>query len=375
MKFNRIYRDAGLEGAGASKLPSLADLDDPNYKPPTDPNKPGEESTVEGLDADGNVLDGYTRQQDGTIVKNPETPEDGEEGEGEESSNGEENPEEDTTPEAFYNAVSAQTGIEIEVDFGTVDPLSPEGVALRDLALVQQVRNNFEEALKTEYPRAYAFFLHNKEGGSDEEFFKAPAPAVIAREVFEEDMDVQEAWIKKDLLKKGLSQTIVDLQVKEYITQGTLTAQALKVYDQVVQDDKLRLQQIQTKEAERQKAFETNVQTLTQEVSSTIKNGMKSLVPETKQAEFANFVMTHIQHDGESNFFAILPVSKEQLATTMDSLYLQYVKGDLSKVVAKEAKKETVQRLKLKASRDSADKKKNAGDPDTSKKFIPLSEI
>jgi hypothetical protein len=51
------------------------------------------------------------------------------------------------------------------------------------------------------------------------------------------------------------------------------------------------------------------------------------------------------------------------------------VKGDLSKVVAKEAKKETIQRLKLKASRDSADKKKNAGESDTSKKFIPLSEI
>ncbi|RUP42159.1 MAG: hypothetical protein EKK63_02355 [Acinetobacter sp.] len=370
MQFNRIFRDAGVEGAGASKLPSLADLDDPNFKPATPPQEEEPKpDPVEGLDAEGNLLEGYTRQQDGTIAKDAKDPQEEEEDEG-----GEEE-ESSVTPEEFYTAVSAQTGIEVNVDFGEVDPLSPEGVALRDLALVQQTRHSFEEALKTEYPRAYAFFLHNKEGGSDEEFFKAPAPAVIAREAFEADMDVQESWIKKDLLKKGLSQTIVDLQVKEYITQGTLTQQALKVYDQVVREDKLRLQEIQTKEAERQKAFESSVQNLSQEISTTVKNGMKSLVPETKQAEFVNFVMNHIQHDGESNFFAILPVSKEQLATTMDSLYLQYMKGDLSKVVVKEAKKQTVQRLKLGASRDNADKKKNVGDPDTSKKFIPLSEI
>lgn len=369
MKFNRIYRDAGAASSGgAAPLPSLADLDDPNFKPATSADTPTE---VEGLDADGNLLEGYIKQEDGTIVKVPESTDSAaaEETEEEEEENTE------VTPEAFYEAVTAQTGIEVPVDFGDIDPLSPEGVAIRDLELVKQTRNNFEEELKTQYPRAYAFFLHNKEGGNDEDFFKAPAPAVLAREVFEEDPDAQEAWVRRDLLSKGLSQTIVDLQVKEYITQGKLKENALKVYDVTLEADRRRLEDIQQREAARQRTFDSSVQTLTKEVDSTIKAGMKSLVPETKQQEFANFVMQHIQHDGENNFFAILPISKEEMATTMDSLYLQYLKGDLSKLVAKEAKKETTQRLKLRIERDTAKRKTSAEENSSSKTFIPLSEI
>lgn len=394
MKFTRLQYDSGAASSGGGTPsgfgPSFADLDNPDYKSPEPiipegggtqagkveglkedgtleegyelkdgkPVKVEDNKTkIEGLKEDGTLEDGYERADDGTIQKI-----------GEKTKESEETEEGD-----FWEAVEAITGRKIEVDYGDIEATSPEGVALRENALVEQAEKDMESFYKSSNPRAYAYYLHTLAGGTDEEFFGTLPPVLPVRSEFEENIDAQSSLLRQDLISKGVPEDIAQATIDKYIKDNVLTEKALKLYDDYHKAEKAEIAKLEKEENDRQKAYQTQVNNLNNTINSVIEKEMSIIVPATKQAEFIKFVKDQVRHDA-GQFFFVQTVEKESLPKVLESLYYQFVKGDLKSMIAKAAKTKTVQHLKLNADKDN---KKSSGaqlNTDTPK-YVTFGEI
>lgn len=365
MKFVRLYREPNPSSGGGDPLPpSLADIDnqDPTPTPPAEP--PAE--PVEGLDADGNVLEGYEQLEDGTVQKIEEPADDQDDlDEPEDEGSG-------IDPTEFWKTVENMTGKPVEVEYGDIDPLSPEGVAMRESAVRDSAVKDFDEYIKDQYPRAYAYFLHVQGGGSDEEFFSEPSQGLVDRDTFESDPDIQANWILNDFYRKGIPEEVAQATVDSYIKNNQLRDRALKIYNEQEALDRQRLAQMEEQSRQSRDQFQRSIQDLNSTLDKTIKSEMKVIVPESKQADFKKYVMDKVQHDGQK-FFFVQEVGQD-INTALDALYLQYVKGDLKSIVEKRAQSKAVQRLGQRVKSDRS-KSSGSGDDSSSKGYVTLGEI
>lgn len=80
----------------------------------------------------------------------------------------------DNTPapkKSLYEQVDELNGIALEVDYQGKDPLSPEGVIIREEAIANAAVEDYDAQLKEKFPRAYKFLTHLQAGGKEEDFF------------------------------------------------------------------------------------------------------------------------------------------------------------------------------------------------------------
>ena len=375
MKFLTLYREAGAASTGGQAGPSLADLDNPDFgKPPagdppppdlTDPSKgdppAGDPSNIiptEGLDAEGNLLEGWEQAADGTIKKIDSI---------------DDNPDE-LSPEDFYAEVHAKTNFEVDVDYQGVDPLSSEGVALREVALVSKAEQDYDEYIRTTMPRAYAYMLHTKNGGTDEEFFAVKQIPLADKETFATDVEAQRQFLIRDLIAKDVPEEVAKLTVDQYVKTNTLTEKAMNLYEKKKQEENQVLQAQINKDKALKQDFENSVATLTGVISQGIEKEMRLVIPNDKKKAFNEFVLDNIQHDGKDFFLAQKLNPKEITPGFLEALYLQFVKGDVSALIKREAKTQTVQRLGQRLSKDKHTS--SSGNPnDKSNTFVPLGQL
>lgn len=397
MKFRQLQYDAGASssGGGASQHgPSFEDLTNPDYVPPAGTTPPiveeGKGGTpVEGLNEDGTAAEGY-ELKDGVPVKKdtqePPAPVEGVNADGtlqdgyEKTADGTvqkiaaagDEPGEDDEPD-FWKAVEAITGREVPVEYGEADPTSPEGVALRDKALIDLAEKGMDEYYRKTNPRAYAYYLHTLEGGTDEEFFGTLPPALPARAEFEQDIDIQSAILKQDLVARGVPEDIAQATIDKYIKDNLLTEKALKLYDTYHATEQAEIKRMEKAAEDQKKAFNAQVAELNTSITDAITKEMGFTVPVTKQPEFEKFVKDQIRYD-DGKFFLVQGIEKTSLSKTLEALYFQFVKGDLKSMISKAAKTQTVQNLRIKA---DADKKKNSGGEGapTTPKYVTFGEI
>ena len=385
--------DAGSGGGGAPvPQPSLSDLDNPDFKPAGTPIIPegGAPPPVEGLDAEGNILPGYEQNAEGKVVKSATPPAPVTEVEGldkdgnllegyERTADGtvqkivEVNSDDEPKPEEFWQAVNTLTGREVEVDFGDVDPISPEGVALRENAIVESTEKAMDQFFRESNPRAYAYYLHTQAGGTDDDFFGIGQPTLPPREDFEANADSQASLLKQDLVAKGVPEDIAQATVDKYIKDNLLTEKALKLYDDVLAEDKKQIAIMEQAIANEKIQFQQQVAGFEKSVSDTIASKVNLVIPEAKRAAFTQFIKDNTRHS-DGKFFFVQPVEAENLDKQIEALYFQFVKGDLKSLIAKAAKAQTVQRLRTNLEKDKT--KNNTLAPDHKPVLnLPLGDI
>lgn len=326
--------------------------------PPTNGDEPPEET--EGVDAEGNLLDGYERLEDGTIQKIVT-----------------DDVEEELTPEdeanQFYEAVSAITGETYEIDYGGVDPISPEGVAIRDKVVGEKYIKNFDEHLKTTYPKAYAYFLHLQAGGQDKDFFEQSTPTLPVRADFEVDTDQQASAVLNDLMAKGVDADVAQATVDKYIKENTLKEKALKIYDTYQSAQQKQLADIDAFNKKQQEEFNNSVSRLLTSFDTAIANDMKLIVPEKKQAEFKKFLQDHTRYDNGKFYFA--QEIGQDLPKLLEQLYFKFNNGDIKSLVERQARSITTQRLRTAVNKDKKTQNTGADSRQTPEGFVPLGSI
>lgn len=365
-------QDVFTPGDGTPKAPVL----DPNTPPAdgTGPKQPPAPEKVEGVKEDGTLEEGYIKQDDGKVIKDPnyKPATDPAKAEGEEEN------EDDTTAEAFYGTVSKLTGIpedafKVEYPEGT-DPLSPEGVALREQVIMEYGAQQFEAVLQQQDPRAYAYFIHRANGGTDEEFLGNSRGGYVLPDIanVESSADTQKAVYLQDLLMKGVDKEEADALVEAAIKGNKLIDKAKAAHKNIdsVQKQQLQRQQDTVKAAEE----ETNkaIAGMSTAIDKAIDGEISYTVPANEKAAFKQFVLDNMQYDPTTKkFFLMQEVPQSGTKVLLESLLLQFKKGSLDTLVKKQAETKAVHRLRMQADRS---KQKTPGSQDDIKtNNIPLS--
>ena len=160
-----IYRNAGAGGEGGpTPTLTISDLDDDSILGP-DSAKDDEGDNGEGKNDPPEETEDERKAREGAEKLETEKIEKVEDAV--------DAPKEETDEaELFFADVDELRGDTIEVEYGEVDPMSPEGVVLRERAVEDQAIENFENYLEAKYPKAYGYLMHTMAGKPEEDFFK-----------------------------------------------------------------------------------------------------------------------------------------------------------------------------------------------------------
>lgn len=356
--------------------PSLADLEDDNYTPPTDQvdetkKKVGSE---DDSDEDDNDDSDDNSTDDGDQDENPkpkskakakakgeedeeESDEDEQEGDeedddesddkGDGDDKGDEESEEDDNS-SFWDEVDKLRGEPLEVDYGDIDPVSPEGAALREQAVEDRAIGSFEAQIKQKSPKAYAYLIHNLNGGSDDEFFKeTEGLAELPSETdLEADVDKQKAIIQQDLKDKGNTDRQIKAILRAAEEDDELEEMSKEALTSVKTRNDKKLSDIEAKNAkeakDRQDAI-TEVVDYVETVAATGKIG-NIQIPKADRKKFADAFNAGLRYEN-GKFLAVTELSKENFEEVMKKEYFQYKKGDLDGLVERKAKTLNTKRL------------------------------
>jgi len=326
---------------------------DPNYKPPP----------PEGVNEDGTLQAGYFKSPDGTVAKDPNyvAPEATEEEQAVE----------------FIAAVEAITGIKYEIEYPAgVLPTDPQGVAHRENFIREKAMEDFDNYLSTSDPRSYAYLMHRRAGGNDEDFFgDSRGFQLPSTEELAASADVQASLYKEELMMiNQLDPTTAQLIVDAAIKDNTLKDKATLSWNKLDKAQKDQLEELKAAKTDEEKVFRDSLNVLNNSINTTIKSEMGFVVPEAMQPAFQKFVIDNLRYEN-GKFFVVQPFGTEGIKTAMEALFFQFQKGDLQKIVTKQAKTEAAHRLRLKLKDSKAAPGSGTGDGNVNTKNLPLSSI
>lgn len=329
---------------------------DPNYTEP-----------VEGADENGEPLPGYKKDADGKIVVDPDY----------------KAPELTAAEEGkqFFDAVKVITGDEdLEIEFPeNMDPLSPEGLAYYTKVIREDASQMFEQFLQVSDPRSYAYMVHRKNGGTDEDFFNEKGFVLPNKEEFDASADMQTAVYKHDLKVKGLDDEAIDALVQKAIKDNKLKDKADAAYTTIDKAQKKQLDDITKLDAERTEANNTAINGMIARVDKAIGAELRFVIPESDKKPFREFVIANMRYapadNGTGTFSIVQKIDEPSLNSLMESLFFQYKKGDLKAIISKQVKTEAAQNIRLRMKTNQAAPGGGSGGPKPNENYITLGEL
>lgn len=330
-------------GSGGAAFVPLSDIEaEEEQTPPSDPAKKTPDLDEEAKkQAAAEAEEAKRKEQEEADAKKAE-----EEAAAQQQQQNQQPNEDDTN---FWDDVDALRGEALDVDFGDIDPNTPEGALIYEKAARLDEMNKFEEYLEKTYPRAYAFLAHMMDGGKEEDFFKiAGDPATLPTESeLESDIDKQKAVITQNLKAKGLSDKIISTTIKQLITDDELEEASKDALKEEVKrrDDGVAAVKKANDDAvaERQK----NIDQMTRyvgEVASTGKLG-NITIPEKDRVPFAKAVNQSIRYEN-GKFYATTELTQENIMDVFREKFFTYKGGKLDDLIDKAARTANTNRLK-----------------------------
>lgn len=252
---------------------------------------------------------------------------------------------------SFWEDVEKLSGVKLNVEFkdengADVDPMSPEGVLIREKAVRADAVTKFEQHLKQNDPRGYAYILHRQAGGTDEDFFAKKTVSLPEYETFKESVDLQTKVYTDSLIRKGVNEKQVKLLVDLAVKDKEIFELADKAYKEYQSAQEKDLEKAAKLLEENEKQYEARVKELNTMISTEISSSrsMKFVVPESKKAGFTQFVRDHLAEDN-GKFLVVQEINDKKLPRILESLYLQFINGDLSGLVQRSAQTVNAKRL------------------------------
>jgi len=289
----------------------------------------------------------------------------------------EEQEEEEIDPETatkFFEEVEKITGQQLNVDYKDVDPLSPQGVAMREAALKEAVVDNFLEELSNKFPQVYRALEHANNGGNPADLFTQ----TTARDYSKVELKEGDDTLAKEILREYYKSRGVksDEKINKLIeadedSTGGLIAEAKNALSELTEEqeeEKAEILENQRRKAEEEKKRDNILVTAIDEVLETRKLGSFKIVDRAEAKAFREFVHSNLRRAGD----------KYQLATTIDPSnlesilqyqFFQFKKGDLTKIVQQTAASKNAEKLRLKIKGEQGKTKKTTGGGDNTSKL------
>lgn len=323
-------------------------------------------SKDDATNADGTLKEGFKQLEDGSFVKDPNYKAPGTGDEGDEGDEGD-----------FIAAVENITGVKYTIEYPeNIDPVSPEGIAFRENHIREQSAMAFEQYLAQNDPRSYAYMLHRQAGGTDETFFGDNKGFQLpTKEAMQASADSRAAVYKQELMAlNNLDATTAQVLVDAAVKDNSLTTKSDGAWDKLEKAQKDQLKSLQDANDAATKKFENELKELNTTLTTAIKSGIGFVVPEAEQAGFQKFVIDNLRYDN-GKFFVVQNLDQKDLKTMLEALYFQHKKGDLTKIVNKQAQTQAAQKLRLKLKNEKATPGAGAGGGNLDKTNLPLHQI
>lgn len=175
------------------------------------PEDKQEEQVVEGQEAPKEVVDPNKVEEPKEEVK---------EGEGNE----------EEQVKYIVDEVNAKLDFDLSVEYGEVDPDSPEGLHLRDQAIIETTQERVLGALKEQFPNAYRLYLHELGGGTIDTFDRTEALPEVS--TVKGNLDLQRSLYTKSLKERGIEDEDVSALVEKAIKDNSIESKSIKYVEE-----------------------------------------------------------------------------------------------------------------------------------------------
>jgi hypothetical protein len=246
----------------------------------------------------------------------------------------------------FWKTVDEKSGKPVKVEYPVgVDPLSPDGVYIRELAVREDAAREFEQRIRDVNPRGYAYLVHLQNGGTDAEFLgQGVGLSLPERSVIESQLDAQIMIIKQNMGAKGVEDEYVTAIIEKATKDNKLKEMSLKAYDEIAAEHATNLKNVELEAKRKEEAAQATGQAFNRSVEASLTN-MRFVVPDTDKPGFKEYIDQNVQISN-GKLYLVQPLETESLSQQMEAMYLMYKKGDLTKIVQKQAATQTSQRLR-----------------------------
>jgi hypothetical protein len=239
---------------------------------------------------------------------------------------------------------------------GEEHALAPSAIHKVTKYLEQRAIERFQKGLVDTDRRAEAYRLHRQAGGKDEDFFNLKIDTLPALDQLQSSVDLQRSFYKSILVNRGISDDDAQMIVDKTQKDG-------KLLDIVSIEHKKRddADQAEFKRLEKEnKDAELERQTLISNYNAALNKavfqgeGLSIQIPDSDRAPFAEFVKQNTWINDDGSFYLKQDISDKNFAQQMEAAYFAYAKGDLSKIIKKQAATAHTKKLRLSLSKDKA---------------------
>lgn len=273
---------------------------------------------------------------------------------------------------SFWGDVEKLTGRQVEVEYGDVDPETPEGAALREEQLVQNAITDHLNYLGKLHPKEMRALEHAHNGGAMEDLFTPGEPDYSKMEIPEEDEDYQKQFMQNFYEKKGFTRQRAarmvegDAESEEGIHKIATDALKELATDQVKKRETVMNNQKQI--AAQNRREDLQMIGVVEKVVEAGKLGNFTLPTKERQSYF-NYALNHMQRNPEGGYMFVLPVIPEKMEQQLQEMYFSFKEGNLKGIIQREAETQNSRKL-----RRNAQKSKGKGSDETdtkTKKGLP----
>jgi len=280
----------------------------------------------------------------------------------------EEDSEEDESEDSikFFEEVEKLTGQELDVDYGDTDPLTPEGVALREGAVRKAALESFLEEIETKYPKAYKALQFAYDGGDVADLFKTTASRDYSKvEIGDKDTGLAKEILKEYYQLRGVKSDarLAKLLAEAEDSEEGLVAEAKGVLAELKEDQskaEAKVVEEQKQKADKQKKRDQILASAISDIVETDKLGTFKIGGPREQAEFRKFVIGNVRRTEDGGYEFASEIDDTNLEKLLQFQYFQFKKGDVSKLVQIKAATENAKRLKLRLANEKAKGKKGS---------------
>lgn len=270
--------------------------------------------------------------------------------------------EDEVSSDEFFEEVNRITGLEVDVDYKGVDPISVQGIALREKAIVEKTLDNFFTELQDKHPKVFQAMQYAHAGKDITDLFESVAKRDYSKiEIKDDDEDLAREILKEYYKSKGIKNEarLKTLIEAEEIEEGGLIKAGKAVVAELAaeqaKEQETKLERAKAEKAEqtrRDKAFVGAIG----EIVDTGKLSNFKLTGKTEANEFKNFLLGNIQRTADGGYLFTTKVDQANLEKILQYEYFKFKQGDLSKLIQLKAETENAKKLKLRLQKETKKK-------------------
>lgn len=277
---------------------------------------------------------------------------------------------------SFWDDVNKLRGEAIEVDFGDIDPDTPEGALIYEKAVRTDELNKFEQYLETTHPRAFAYLAHILDGGKEEDFFKvAGDPATLPTEAeLENSIDIQKDVITRNLKAKGMTDKVISTIIKTAVVDDELEEMSKTALTEEAKKQADAIAAVKTASETSTKERQEQINEMAKYVSDVTATGKLEniIIPEKDRVPFAKAVNESIRYEN-GKFLMVTELNQENIMQSFKEKFFSFKKGNLDDLIDKAAR--TANTSRLKRSIPEGGKKPLANGQQHSSTFVSLGDM